>query len=66
MLILKAYINNREIDEIHIQNTGEIKNDKTKYLIRKPKCDIPIFHKRSDGYRLLLIKALKILEKEYA
>ena len=63
MLIIKAYLNEKEIDEILIQNTGEIKDGKTKYLIRKPANDTPIFHKRSDGYRPLLLKALKIIEE---
>ena len=64
MLILKAFINEREIDEIWIQNTGIVEGGKTKYLIRKPANDTPIWHKRINGYRPLLIKALKVLEDD--
>lgn len=62
-LILKVYVNLTEIDSIYIQNTGEI-NTKgaTKYLIRKPATDIPIWHTRKKGYRPLLLKALKVIK----
>jgi len=63
MLIIKAYLNEKEIDEILIQNTGEVTLGEYKYFIRKPKIDIPIWCKRGDGYRPLLLKALKIIEK---
>jgi len=64
MLVIKVCINYTDIDEIWIQNTGEIKGRKTKYLIRKPANDTPIWHKRVSGYRPLLMKALKVLEDD--
>ena len=67
MLIAKIYVNERKIDEIHIQNIGQILQFNSKlheYKIRKPEgCDdIKLAHIRARGYRLLLIMALTELE----
>lgn len=58
------------IDEIHIQNIGQIAADVYRYAIKKPRgIDAKIVHPRSDGYRPLLERALALLEhkvkKEY-
>lgn len=68
MLIIKTYINERKIDEIHIQNVNAKlpKEDLYDYKIRWPKgFNKTIEHKRKDGYKILLIKALnEIIEQE--
>lgn len=68
MLIIKAFLNDREIDEICIWNTGECTNPELnmwKYRIVEPQGfeDWYIIHKRDDGYMPLLAKALEILTK---
>jgi len=68
MLIIKTYINEKEIDDIHIWNTGEctgVDNNIWKYKILKPKGfeDWNLHHKRDDGYLPLLVKAIEILTK---
>lgn len=69
MLIAKIYINVREIDDIHILNTGKMDGDKYVYRVMNPGVgevltETTISHKRSDGYRKLLIKVLELMEKE--
>ena len=59
MLILKAYINKRKIDEIRIQNTGAIGAwGQHIYRISKPVVDVDILHHRSAGWKILARKAL--------
>lgn len=58
------------IDEIHIQNVGQIAGDIWKYKIKKPRgVAAQMTHSRSDGYRPLLERALALLghkgKKEY-
>jgi len=69
MLIVEVYVNRRSIDNIYIHNTGiekdgiwtyELINKKTNELLTPTTID----HKRSDGYRKLLIKVLELLEDE--
>jgi len=75
MLKAEIYINDRIIDIIQIHNTGEMYDKKQmKYEIIDPLAiplqhgkklvDTIVKHKREDGYRKLLIKALKILDKK--
>lgn len=53
----------RLIDEIHIQNVGERGNGNWEYKIKKPRgVKAKISHFRETGYRLLLIKALRLLD----
>ena len=69
MLVAKIYINERQIDEVHIQNVG-IVNPGTydnifSYKIREPKgIDYVIEHNRLSGYGPLLTKALELIEIE--
>lgn len=64
MLIIRAFVNERQIDEIHVQNTKHIERDLYEYTIRKPDGDWPkIRHYRSDGWRLLALKVLDILDR---
>ena len=66
MLIIKAFVNEKEIDEIHIQNVNTINEDFDiyEYRIRKPEGydDIPLYHVRFKGWKPLVIDALKVLE----
>ena len=66
MLIIKAFINEREIDEIHIHNVKTISKeyDIYEYRIEKPEGydHIPLYHVRFKGWKPLAIDALKILE----
>jgi len=69
MLIAKIYINEREIDNIYIHNTGLVKDGEHIYRIMNPETGevltkITVSHKRTDGYRKLLIKVLEVLENE--
>lgn len=69
MLIISVAVNHKVIDLICIHNTGEVsKKGLHQYEIVDPvtgKNLLPdkIFHKRDTGYRPLLRKVLKILEK---
>jgi len=65
MLIVKVFVNDTQIDEIHVQNVSEIYTVGTQeYAIRKPKRKkkYPIIkHEYSDGWKPLLKKVLEIL-----
>lgn len=66
MLIIKAFINEKEIDEIHIHNVNVINErfDIYEYRIRKPDGydHIPLYHVRFKGWKPLVIDVLKVLE----
>ena len=65
MLVLKAFVNYDQIDEIWVQNVGFLDDGICEYKIRKPEGDWPLIkHKRSGGWRKLGIKVLDMLEKE--
>jgi hypothetical protein len=69
MLILKAYINDKQIDEIHIHNKGGMKGeffkeDYCEYAIVKPKgIEQKFYHKRPLGYSPLARQVLRHLEE---
>lgn len=64
MLILKAFVNYDQIDEIWVQQVEQLGGDLRGYKIRKPEIDLPlIYHRRSDGWRALTIKVLNALEE---
>lgn len=68
MLIVKVFINDKQIDEINIHNTGmtdelgdhiyELTDNKDRRIINHF-----ISHNRTLGYRKLLVKALNLLNK---
>ena len=67
MLVIKVLVNDTPIDTLYIHNTGKHTGDIYKYEIISRKTGkrlIPniIKHKRSDGYRPLLLQALLLLE----
>jgi hypothetical protein len=66
MLVIKAYINYEEIEEIWIHNMDNKNGDIYEYRIENPTGFeyIPIHHKRSDGWSILAEKALNIINKE--
>ena len=66
MLVIKVYVNNKQIDKIKIHNIGEFSDGHCKYHIVEPAnnaCPL-IIHKRDNGYKPLLIEALKVLINE--
>lgn len=67
MLILKAFVNYDQIDEIWVQQVETLDDDLRGYKIRKPEIDLPlIYHRRSDGWQALTIKVLNALEENNA
>ena len=70
MLITSVFVNERSIDDLFIHNIGCLDIDKDIYQYEilnhvdgKKLIEEIITHKRKDGYRSLLIKALTLLEK---
>lgn len=64
-MILKVFVNTRQIDEIHIHNAVNFKGDLRGYIIRKPDLNHPLLlHHRRDGWRKLVVKALRMLEEQ--
>lgn len=69
MLIVNVFVNNTPIDDLFVHNMGIKKNGISEYEIIDHKTgervtEKTIAHKRSDGYRPLLIKVLQLLEEE--
>jgi len=63
VLILKAYVNEKLIDEIHVQNTGERDSwGQSVYKIRKPEIAVDILHHRTLDWKVL---AQKVLDELY-
>jgi len=70
MLIAKIFINDTEIDTVLIHNTGKCTSsdgDEYEYKVKgfdgNDLISKKIYHRRSKGYRPLLSKALKLLDK---
>lgn len=65
MLVIKAYVNYDKIEEIWVHNLGYRSGDICEYAIEKPEGynNLSIYHKRSDGWKMLATKAFKILEE---
>ena len=61
MLIIKAYINEKLIDEIHIQNVGGNPKGLSEYAVKKPEMEGRIKHHRPDGWVALAAAVLGIL-----
>ena len=74
MLIIKAYVNHRQIDELWIHNLGNltpanfIADDLCLYQIERPdgymKPECHIQHRRSDGWEELVRKACGVIKDE--
>ncbi len=69
MLIVKAFINDREIEEIWIHNTSNCVNTAFgiwEYRIRKPEGygHLPIYHRRNKGWMALALDVMKIIDCE--
>jgi len=67
MLIIKAYVNKDQIDEVWVQNVRDYPNGICGYLIAKPVIEHKqriIKHKRSDGWMVLMEKVLRELNKK--
>lgn len=69
MLVIKAYLNQEQIDEIHVQNDMILYMDEEtticSYKIRRPKGydDEIILHARESGWRPLAEEALRRINK---
>lgn len=62
MLVLKVFVNHDQIDEVHIQNTGDVVDGNHAYKIVKPAGHIGlIYHDRTKGWKTLVEKALKVM-----
>ena len=61
MLVIKAYINDIQIDEIHIQNVGGDQKGLSEYVVKKPKMVGKIKHHRPSGWVPLAAAVLSIL-----
>jgi hypothetical protein len=65
MLIVRVYVNDEEIDQIHIQRGEPRSPGAFNYYIRKPAgFNEPIEHRYRDGYIPLLRKALEKMEEK--
>ena len=64
MLIVKVFENDKEIDTLHIWNTGKMVGEMHEYRITAPLgfADHPILHRRKDGYSPLVRQALHLIE----
>ena len=65
MLIVKVYVNSRQIDELQIQNIENLGNGQYVYAIRKPEgfSETIIKHRRADGWIPLVRKVLNAISK---
>jgi len=65
MLVIKAFVNYGQIDEIHIHNIRHVKNGIYEYEIVKPEgVYSTIKHKRSDGWKVLTELVLHEINKK--
>lgn len=59
MLIIKAFVNSRQIDEVHIHNVKDLGKGFCEYAVEKPQGLVPnIRHRRSLPWYYLGAKAL--------
>ena len=65
MLIIKTFINEDEIEEIMIQNEGDVGGGFYQYAIVKPEgySKFVMFHMRELGWRSLFSQALDIMTR---
>jgi len=68
MLVVKAFINEKKIEEIHIWNTGNCTNESMQtyeYKIVKPEGydTFPIFHMRKLGWMNLMAQVIDVIER---
>ena len=61
MLRVKVYINEEELEDMQIVNTGEkMENGDTIYDYRCGDIDYKIYHNRTDGWEVLLYKVMRL------
>ena len=61
MLRVKVYINEEELEEMQIVNTGEkMENGDTIYNYKCGDIEFKVYHDRSEGWEVLLYKVMKI------
>ena len=61
MLRVRVYINEEELEDMQIVNTGEkVENGDTIYNYKCGDTDYKIYHNRTDGWEVLLYKVMKL------
>ena len=63
MLRAKIYINEKQIDDIQIINIGKKQGGETLYKVKAVPCDYYVYHRRKDGWEVLLNKVLEVKSK---
>lgn len=64
MLVIRAYVNNGQIDEVWVQNVRDYPNGICEYSIVKPAGHFAMIrYKRSDGWMVLMEKVLREINK---
>lgn len=63
MLIVKVFVNEKQIDELRIGNISNLVEN-SEYVITKPLTSGIVKHKRSHGWKPLVVKVLKKLIEE--
>lgn len=55
MLIARIYVNDHQIDEVHIQNVGRLEGEMRQYRVRRPDLNLPLLrhHRPDPWYRLV-------------
>ena len=65
MLVIKAFVNDKQIDELHIQNMGEKSPGHWQYVLKKPNVGFArVYHNRKDGWRKLARRMLQLIEDD--
>jgi len=63
LLIVRVYVNDRPIDQIHIQNVGRLEGENRQYRVRKPDLGLPLLtHHRPDPWYVLVGQVCRELE----
>jgi len=63
LLIVRVYVNDRPIDEVHIQNVGRLEGEDRQYRVRKPDLGLPLLtHHRPDPWYVLVGQVCRELE----
>lgn len=65
--MVKVYVNDRQIDELRIQNVEKLEGEYRQYRVRKPDLDLPLLtHHRPDPWYVLVGQVCrKLQEKGY-
>lgn len=63
MLIVRVYVNDRQIDEVHIHNVGRLEGEIRQYRVIRPDLELPLLtHHRPDPWYRLVGQVCRELE----